>query len=465
MTAMQTRTATTNKPSTRRRYAIVGTGARCRMFIDAIAKDYTDHAELVGFCDASLKRTATWNRYLEHELHLDPVDAFSADHFDDMVRQTKPDAVIVCTTDAAHHTYIIRAMELGCDAISEKPMTTDEQKAAAILDAVGRTGRSLRVTFNYRYMPTFSLVKQIVQSGEIGTPTLVDFQWRLDTSHGADYFRRWHREKKHSGGLLVHKSTHHFDLVNWILDDRPAEVFSMGGLMFYGAQNAEARGEHYNYDRYTGHADRSHDPFALSLKTVYADDVADSTGMMDRLYLQAEDEAIEGMQGGYVRDRNVFGGEEKWPITAEDTMAVTARYRRGTLLNYSLIAYCPWEGERLSITGTKGQVEYFGRGAGHVIAGQSDEELAEAQYQGEQYVRVQKMFEAPRELEIPKATGGHGGGDGRLLDRIFMPDPPADPLGRDASHVDGAASILLGVAANRSIDTGRAVRVDDLLKL
>ena len=50
--------------------------------------------------------------------------------------------------------------------------------------------------------------------GLVGRPLLVDFSWVLDTSHGADYFRRWHREKQNSGGLLVHKSTHHFDLVN-----------------------------------------------------------------------------------------------------------------------------------------------------------------------------------------------------------------------------------------------------------
>ena len=47
------------------------------------------------------------------------------------------------------------------------------------------------------------------------------FEWALDTVHGADYFRRWHREKKNSGGLLVHKSSHHFDLVNWWLGDVP----------------------------------------------------------------------------------------------------------------------------------------------------------------------------------------------------------------------------------------------------
>ena len=56
----------------------------------------------------------------------------------------------------------------------------------------------------------------------------------LDTKHGADYFRRWHRDKAHSGGLLVHKASHHFDLVNWWIQSAPTRVFASGGLRFYG---------------------------------------------------------------------------------------------------------------------------------------------------------------------------------------------------------------------------------------
>jgi len=431
--------------SQRKRYAIVGTGGRCRMFIDAIYKSFADHAELVALCDLSATRMAHWNRHIEGDLGGEALPTYAAERFEDMISEAKPDVVIVTTVDATHHRYIIRAMELGCDAVTEKPMTIDPEKAAAIHDAIERTGRSLRVTFNYRYQPAFTKLAELVRSGEIGRPTLVDFQWRLDTSHGADYFRRWHREKKHSGGLLVHKATHHFDLVNWIIDATPRTVFAMGDLAFYGEANARARGESHDFRRYAdGH---TNDPFGV--------DITDGT--MKRLYHDAEGDS------GYVRDRNVFGGEAEWPITAEDTMAVTARYDNGALLNYSLVAYCPWEGERLTITGSKGQVEYFGRGSGHVIAGQSDEELAEAQYEGERYIRLQKMFEPPREIEIPEAKGGHGGGDALILQRVFNPDAPPDPLGRDADHVAGAASILLGVAANRSIETGGPVEVGALM--
>lgn len=434
----------------RKRYAVVGTGSRCNMFIDAITGRFADQAELVGLCDTNPTRLAYWRRKVSDAAGGE-VPTFTADAFEEMVRETRPDAVIVTTVDAEHHHYIIRALELGCDAITEKPMTTDAEKAQSILDAVERTGGRVRVAFNYRYMPVFSKVREVVASGRIGTPTLVDFQWRLDTRHGADYFRRWHREKSRSGGLLVHKATHHFDLVNWILNDLPDTVSALGTTRFYGKANAEARGEQVTYDRYTNQAGAEDDPFALHL---------DQDENLRSLYLEAE------VDDGYVRDRNVFS--DKWPLDAEDTMAVLARYRGGAIMNYSLIAYCPWEGERLTITGTHGQVEYFGRGSGHVIRGQSDEELAAEQYEGEQYLRLQNMFEPPEILEIPEASGGHGGGDAGILERIFTPeeDLAPDPLNRDATHVDGVASILLGIAANQSIDAGGGVpiRTEDLIQ-
>lgn len=435
----------------RKRYALVGTGGRAGMYVRAIADTYRDVAELVAFCDLSQTRMDFYNEArLKEEFNYPPVPTYLASDFDKMVEETKPDTVIVTTIDATHHTYIIRAMELGCDAISEKPMTTDAEKAHAIFDAIERTGKSLRVTFNYRYAPAYTKLREVVRDGLIGTPTHVDFSWVLDTRHGADYFRRWHREKQNSGGLLVHKATHHFDLVNWWIDSYPKTVFAMGDLKFYGKENAEARGEHYDYVRYTGEPEAEKDPFALFL---------DKDPSLRGLYLNAEAET------GYLRDRNVFGE----PVTAEDTMCVTARYRSGVLLSYSLLAYTPWEGFKVSITGTKGRAELdvIEKVEGAIIGSKDESANLEASKGTLKYteLRVFPMFKEPYIVEIPKATGGHGGADPVMLEQIFSPNPPDDPFKRAASHIDGAASILMGISANKSIDTGMPVNVDDLLKL
>lgn len=429
----------------KKRYALVGTGSRAGMYVDAILKTYSEVAQLVGLCDLSQVRMDWYNEQITKHTGSDPAPTYQASDFDRMIAETKPDVVIVTTIDASHHIYIVRAMELGCDVISEKPMTTDIDKMKAIYDAIYRTGKSLRVTFNYRYAPAYTQFRQLVMDGVVGRPLSVDFSWILDTSHGADYFRRWHREKQNSGGLLVHKATHHFDLVNWWIDSYPKQVFAMGDLQFYGRDNAEERGEYYSYNRYSGIPEAKDDPFALFLNEKEA---------FEGLYKNAEAET------GYLRDRNVFGE----PITIEDTMNVTVRYQNGVLMSYCLIAYSPWEGLRVAITGTKGRIEMdIVENVTHLKTDASAGASKGAFKQTS--IRAFPMFGDAYDVEIPPSSGGHGGADPVMLEQIFSPNPPVDPYNRAASHIDGAASILVGISGNIAMQTGQMVNVDELFKL
>ena len=154
------------------------------------------------------------------------------------------------------------------------------------------------------------------------------------------------------------------------------------------------------------------------------------------------------------------------PITIYDTHALTAKYDNGVIFNYSLVAYSPWEGFRVAVTGTEGRIELYDKHGSHIIAGQSDDELARAQAKGkEQELKHFPMFGVPKVIEVPEAKGGHGGGDPVMLAQIFHPDPPADPFGRAATHVDGAAAVLIGAAGNLSARSGAPVQIDELLKL
>ena len=411
------------------------------MFLDPIVTRFRDDCELVGLCDINPGRLEYYARRLREKHDYPPVPTFAADDFDQMIRQTKPDTVIVTTVDAFHHQYIIAAMELGCDAVTEKPMTIDAAKCRAIFDVIEKTSRKLRVCFNYRWSPGTTLVRRLLREGTIGDVLHVQFEYLLNTSHGADYFRRWHREKDKSGGLMVHKATHHFDLANWWIDAVPQTVFGMGRLAFYGRENALKRGVEVQHDRYTGH-DNKDDPFALDL-----------TNSESARALYYDNEKYDG----YLRDRNVFGDN----ITIEDSMSVMVRYRTGTVMNYSLNAYLPREGFSVAFNGTKGRIEYTEAHSSHIIVGQSVEEMAN-QINWESRCVVLPIFQTPYEVEIPSAEGSHGGGDPLLQEQIFSPNPPDDPLHRSAEHGQGAASILIGIAANESFKTGQPVEVADL---
>ena len=431
----------------RTRYALVGAGSRSVTYIDAVCGPHRDHAELVALCDPSPTRMAWHNHRLVQQFKFEPTATYAPADFARMLREKRPQTVIITVPDYLHHECAIRAMEGGCDVICEKPVTIDAPRLRALFETMGRTGRTLRVAMNARYMPEMLAVRRALLDGAVGKPLAVELSWVLDTSHGADYFRRWHRQKDKSGGLLVHKASHHFDLVNWFIGSSPQEVFALADLKFYGRENAEARGESYAYDRYTGRPEAANDPFALSLER-------DETAR--RLYLEAEKDS------GYVRDRNVFGEG----ITIEDTVSLTARYRNGVLLTYSLLAFSPWEGLRLAITGTKGRIELYVRYGAHVTrvpAGR--EEQADAAARQVRRLTILPMFGIPYQVPIEADEGGHGGADPAIMNDLFSPDPRPDPLGCRSDARDAAASVLLGISANESIALGKPIRCDELFAL
>ena len=430
--------------SSKKRYAQVGCGGRSGMYTRAICEKFADTCEIVALCDINHGRMRLKNDRIEQmggprAAEYDPAD------FDQMIAETRPDYLIVTTVDATHHQYLIRGMELGCDVITEKPMTTDEIACRDILRTVERTGRQCQVTFNYRYSPHRSQVKELLDAGRIGKVLSVDFCWPLDMRHGADYFRRWHRNRKNSGSLLVHKATHHFDLVNWWLDDEPEEVFCHASRQYYTPQTAVELGLAGRAERCLECKVSGQCPFYLdlagheNLKAMYLDN-------------EAED--------GYFRDRCVFSDQ----IDIWDTESVTVKYRDGAVLNYLLHNYSPWEGYQIAFNGSRGRLEH-GSNQFSYVSGADENAPDELRREGT-YTTVMPHFVEPKRfeaVEVRKASGGHGGGDEPLLADIFAADPPADPLHRKANQYDGALSILVGIGAYHSIDQGRPIKIRDLL--
>lgn len=435
------------------RLALVGTGARSEMYIRAVLTDHADSAELAGLSDVNPGRVEYYQRLVK-EVGAGSVPApqvFDPADLTAFIQGNGITRVIITTPDYTHADYVVEALHAGADVVVEKPLTIDAEGCRRINEAVAETGRSVVVTFNYRYSPRNSALKEIVSSGVIGTVTSVDFTWVLDTVHGADYFRRWHRQKENSGGLLVHKASHHFDLVNWWINDSPARVYASGGLRFYGAENASSRGLGERPERGTFDAETK-DPFALDLR----DDPR-----LRELYLDTEH------LDGYRRDLDVFSEG----ITIEDNLALVVDYDGGPTLSYSLNAHSPWEGYRVAINGTEGraELEVVERAA---VTGSTDTknvldpsatpvtEDDAVRVNGERLV-VQRHWEPAYEVPILNGAGSHGGGDALLLSDLFN-GPGEDPLGRPSGYLDGLRAVAVGIAGNESLATGLPVRITEL---
>jgi predicted dehydrogenase len=443
-------------PEQRKRYAVVGTGARAEMFVRAMVLDHADDAELVALADVNAGRMDAHNRWLG-ELGHAPVPTYPAHSFTAMLDKERVDAVLVTTVDATHDQYIVAALAAGRDVITEKPMTVDGARAMRILIAERASKGTVAVTFNYRYNPVHEEVRRRLAAGEIGEIGSVHFEWLLDVRHGADYFRRWHRDKANSGGLLVHKASHHFDLVNWWLGAQPVSVFAQTRLFFYGPEAGAAHGYDRGYERAHASEAAADDPFALKL--------ADNPRLRE-LYLDAEP------HDGYLRDRNVFAPG----VNIEDDMAVLVRYSTGATMSYHLTAYAPWEGYRLMVNGSCGRLElevvesnFVSPDGAREVKGHSSSlhGAAAAVEDGHTRLTIHPYWRKPYEVEFEGLTrSGHGGADARMTATLFgRQSGEADPLGRRAGARDGALALLTGLAANESALTGRPIEVANLLDL
>jgi len=427
-------------PASKRRYAMVGVGHRSYLYQAAIHSTFGAGSELVGLCDTNPGRLKLGQRFAAQSGRPEP-RVFGATEFDQMLAQTRPDLVIVTTVDGFHHEYICRAMQQGYDVLTEKPMTTNAEYCQAIVDTAIRTKRRCRVAFNYRYTPVRTQIKEILMSGTIGDVLSVDFHWMLDTFHGADYFRRWHSQKKLSGGLMIHKATHHFDLVNWWLSAVPVSVTAAGKRHFYTPAMAKRFGLKSHHQRCHTCPEKTACAFELALGR---------DEHLRTLYLDQE------KFDGYYRDRCVFRPD----IDIEDTMNVVVTYHQGTTLCYSVNAFNAWEGYLVVFNGTKGRLEHKYEEAVSLAADTS----APGAVKGEGiYLRVYPFRKPAYQIAPARGTGGHGGGDPLMLGDLLGPPRPDRHL-RAADYRAGAYSMLVGAAANRCFETGQVVKIADLVQ-
>ena len=423
------------------RVALVGTGVRGISFWGRrLVEQYPDILEFVGISDINPGRLAYAKEYMK-------VNCPTFVDFDEMISKTEPDLLIVTTKDSNHHEFIIKGLQANIDVLTEKPLTTDEDKTQAILDAERRSKKNLIVGFNYRWSPYMTKIKELLHEQAIGEITSVDFNWYLNIHHGASYFRRWHGEMESGGSLWVHKATHHFDLLNWWLDSDPEEVFAYGDLEHYGT-NGPFRGKNCRSC-----------PHKSDCK--YFWDITSSDHNM-RLYVDNEH------HDGYIRDGCVYRPE----IDIYDKMSAQIKYANNVVANYSLTTYSPFEGWKIAFNGHKGRLEAWLDIPWMTSSNMSQDELHAAEMdqtrKDDQIIEplvLYKNWEDYQMIQVTSERGGHGGGDKRLHDKIFANPDAADPYKHSAGLRDGAMSILVGVAAVRSIESNKAIKIGDLTDL
>jgi predicted dehydrogenase len=355
---------------------------------------FGDRSEIVALSDSDPTRLAFAAKTLSVETTYSNTSA--------LIQDPNVDVVVITTPDFTHASIALEAINAGKHIICEKPLATTIEDCNKVLAAGRGSDRLFMVGFVLRYTALFAELHKAVSSGEIGTPS---FLTAVDNRIGGSYFRRWHRLRRNSGGLLVHKSCHAFDAINWIFDRRPTAVAATGGIAVYSPK--DWAGERC---------------LTCDVKSTCPEYTDITAGDFAHLYYEAE------ATSGYIADTCVYNSEKD----TVDHAAAYVEYEGGPRASYSLCLFASYTGREFGVWGETGKLE--GSDANDALR------------------LTRSAHESVQTRTIERREGGHGGGDVGLLEDCFNAlDGGQDPA---AGLEAGYRAAVLGIAAEESVARG-----------
>ena len=191
-----------------------------------IEKNYPrDTAEMSAVCD---RNPAMLERYREE--HPDS-RAYLCSDWKELLANPDVDAVCIMVRDQYHEEIAVAALEAGKAVYLEKPMALSVEGCDRILETAWRTGSTLFIGHNMRYVPSILKMKEIIDSGLIGE---IQSVWvRHFINYGSCYFRHWCARRETCNGLLLQKGAHDIDVIHWLAGGYTTRVVGMGRLSVY----------------------------------------------------------------------------------------------------------------------------------------------------------------------------------------------------------------------------------------
>ncbi len=396
-----------------KKYVLIGTGNRMvEMFLRPIIVDYQKAAKIVAIYDTNITRANYVSSIIPYSVNI-------YNNIDFLFKENDADYCIIATVDCQHEQYIQKALERKMKVICEKPVCTTIEQCTSLLKLSPSKQKEVIITFNSRYMPVNRKLYEIIKSGILGQIYSIKYHYNVDVNHGAEYFRRWHRYKKNSGSLLVHKSVHHFDLINWWLNDQAVSVNANGELLKFG----ENRKQHSS----TCRTCKEKCQFRVSAEKMLE---------FKEMYFDAE------KTDGYIRDKCIYDDD----IDIYDTMNVNILYQKGVSVDYALILYSAYTGFSLKIYGENYQLDF------NFNQSNKENNITILDYEGNivDVIVIDSLF-----------WKKHNGGDEKLRNTLFSEDD-WDQLPR---LEEGVNAVMLGLAACKSIEKENVVTLKDMLKI
>lgn len=410
------------------RIGILGFGSRGVSLVQPLLDSGTD-IEIKWIIDTDIKQSkfffSHWffnpdnenNKYCHPKVNF--VKSFSE------VDRNEIDALLLTASEKVRTDLFEEALSFNVPVFMEKALSNSLEGCSKILTAFrAKPDAKVFMGFNLRYNPLTEEVKKIIKRGDIGKPLFIHYLEKLREAHGASYYRRLSGKLEHEqGGMFITKSCHDFDLVNYLIDDRPEKIFASCKKVLFGLGGENARKNCHECDR----------AFECEHEMTKFMNKREDLKYYNDLYIGE----YPVNSRGYVPDNCVY---KESPLT--DMNNLIAEYRSGLRLSYAQILFAAKPGREIGIFGTHGSLQY----------NLNDQEL-----------KVNTRWNASEyNVKANNITGNHGGADPRIM-KAFT-DMVRSESESPSRIEDGAWALVMGYAGYRSSASETWVDVNEMAK-
>ena len=394
------------------KFGIIGTGGRGgEGFGQRIGK--REDVLIQALCDPNpVRMKAAAERFANHPACYATVE--------ELLTAERLDAVLITSPDYCHEDNAVAALKRGVHVLVDKPLATAVQGCRNIIQAAEEAGKTVMIGFNMRHHPAIRRLKQIVDEGTLGRVFLIEC--RSFYNFGRTYMSRWNRKREYSGGLWVHKGSHDFDVLQWLLGfPRPVKVSATAGINVFTPE---------------------HIPFEVAPGTqvgptchecAYLETCPDGVPFTDVAWSD-EARAVDG----YDKDLCIYTSDKD----VHDNGNAIVEYDNGARASY-LECFVTADGDRLfTVVGDRG--------------------LAEVSVHRDRTIVVRPRWNKETiRYDIPEEPGGHEGADPLLIEEFL--DVIRGRKANVSTAEEGMWATAVGQAAEISRRENRTVLMNELM--
>ncbi len=221
--------------SDRVRIGVIGVGSRGRaLLLNLKELEESLNLEIAAVCD-------TYEPHYERAIELTDGKAEAFFDYREMIEKVELDGVVIASPLHEHAHQTINCMKAGIDVFCEKAMARHLDDVKDMYDAYKETGKIMLIGHQRLFNPIYLEAMERLERGEIGPITMLRAWWHRNTDwvfyrgtggRGTelDRKRNWRFYDEYSAGMITELGSHHFQVANWVLDERPLSVMGSGSI-------------------------------------------------------------------------------------------------------------------------------------------------------------------------------------------------------------------------------------------